>query len=47
VRFAPLATTLFGAAAGALGAGPAARLREHLIRRQLRRQIKGQSELAG
>jgi uncharacterized membrane protein len=46
-RFAPLVTTLFGAAAGALGAGPAARLREHLIRRELRRQIKGQSELAG
>jgi uncharacterized membrane protein len=47
VRFAPLATTLLGAAAGALGAGPAARLREHLIRRELRRQIKNQSELAG
>jgi uncharacterized membrane protein len=47
VRFAPLVTTLLGAATGALGAGPAARLREHLIRRELRRQIKGQSELAG
>jgi uncharacterized membrane protein len=46
VRFAPLVTTLLGAAAGALGAGPAARLREYMIRRELRRQLKGQSELA-
>jgi uncharacterized membrane protein len=45
VRFAPLLTTLLGALAGAAGAGPIARLRERMIRRELRRQMRD-SELA-
>jgi hypothetical protein len=40
VRFAPLLTTAAGALLGALGARPAMRLRERLIRRALRRQLR-------
>ena len=44
VRFAPLATTLLGALGGAAGAGPVSRLRERLIRRALRRQMRAASQ---
>jgi hypothetical protein len=44
VRFAPLLTTLMGALAGAAGAAPVSRLREHLIRRALRRQMRAASQ---
>jgi hypothetical protein len=44
VRFAPLVTTLLGAMAGAAGAGPVSRLRERLIRRALRRQMRAASQ---
>ena len=48
VRFAPLLTTLLGAALGAIASGPALRLRERLIRHALRRQLRedGQSQPA-
>ena len=44
VRFAPLVTTVAGAALGAAGAEPALRLRERLIRHALRRQLRGQGQ---
>ena len=47
VRFAPLLTTLLGAVAGAIGARPASRVREWVIRRALRRQMGTAGQSSG
>ena len=44
VRFAPIVTTVAGAAIGAAAAKPALRLRERMIRRALRRQLRAASQ---